>query len=85
MGFDLVVGNPPYIDYRKIDEQTKGVLAENSAIYKDSKEGSIYVYFIERSKEILSKNGSMIFINPIAYICQEAGFGLRNFIDKTSL
>lgn len=82
MGFDLVVGNPPYIDYRKIDEQTKGVLAKNSAIYKDSKEGSIYVYFIERSKEILSKNGSMIFINPISYICQEAGFGLRNFIDK---
>lgn len=82
MGFDLVVGNPPYIDYRKIDEQTKGILAKNSAIYKDSKEGSIYVYFIERSKEILSKNGSMIFINPISYICQEAGFGLRNFIDK---
>lgn len=82
MGFDLVVGNPPYIDYRKIDEQTKGILAKNSAIYKDNKEGSIYVYFIERSKEILSKNGSMIFINPISYICQEAGFGLRNFIDK---
>lgn len=82
MGFDLVVGNPPYIDYRKIDEQTKGILAKNSAIYKDSKEGSIYVYFIEKSKEILSKNGSMIFINPISYICQEAGFGLRNFIDK---
>lgn len=82
MGFDLVVGNPPYIDYRKIDEQTKGILVKNSAIYKDSKEGSIYVYFIERSKEILSKNGSMIFINPISYICQEAGFGLRNFIDK---
>ena len=82
MGFDLVVGNPPYIDYRKIDEQTKGILAKNSAIYKDSKEGSIYVYFIEKSKEILSKNGSMIFINPISYICQETGFGLRNFIDK---
>ena len=82
MGFDLVVGNPPYIDYRKIDEQTKGVLAKNSVIYKDSKEGSIYVYFIEKSKEILSKNGSMIFINPISYICQEAGFGLRNFINK---
>lgn len=81
-GFDLIIGNPPYIDYRKIDEQTKGVLAKNSAIYKDNKEGSIYVYFIERSKEILSKNGSMIFINPISYICQEAGFGLRNFIDK---
>ena len=82
IGFDLVVGNPPYIDYRKIDEQTKGVLAKNSVIYKDNKEGSIYVYFIEKSKEILSKNGSMIFINPISYICQEAGFGLRNFIDK---
>ena len=75
MGFDLVVGNPPYIDYRKIDEQTKGVLAKNSAIYKDNKEGSIYVYFIERSKEILSKNGSMIFINPISYIAKRQVLG----------
>ena len=80
--FDIVIGNPPYIDYRKIDEQTKSVLTKNSAIYKDGKEGSIYVYFIEMGKKILAQNGSIIFINPISYICQETGFGLRNFIDK---
>lgn len=51
-------------------------------IYKQNKEGSIYVYFIEKSKEILSENGNIIFINPIAYICQDFGAGLRNFIDK---
>ena len=82
MGFDLIIGNPPYIDYRAIDSKTKGFLNKKSMIYSISKEGSIYVYFIERAKEILSQSGNLIFINPIAYICQDSGKGLREFIDK---
>ena len=82
MGFDLIIGNPPYIDYRAIDSKTKDFLNKKSMIYSISKEGSIYVYFIERAKEILSQSGNIIFINPIAYICQDSGKGLREFIDK---
>ena len=40
------------------------------------------MYFIERAKNIISKSGNLIFINPIAYICQDSGKGLREFIDK---
>ena len=82
MGFDLVIGNPPYIDYRAINAETKDFLSKKSVIYSTNKEGSIYVYFIEKCKEILAQNGNLIFVNPIAYICQDSGRGLREFIDK---
>ncbi|GAA9026956.1 hypothetical protein Taitung203_09560 [Helicobacter pylori] len=49
LGFDCIIGNPPYIDYRKIDEKTKIFLSKFSSVYKKSKEGSIFVYFIERA------------------------------------
>ena len=76
MWFDLVVGNPPYIDYRAINPNTKDFLSKKSTIYKTNKEGSIYVYFIEWTKGLLATNGNLIFINPIAYICQDSGKGL---------
>ena len=82
MGFDLIIGNPPYIDYRAINSNAKDFLSKNSFIYNINKEGSIYVYFIEKAKDIISQNGNLIFINPIAYICQDSGKGLREFIDK---
>ena len=82
LGFDLVIGNPPYIDYRKIDTQTKLFLNKKSKIYKTNKEGSIFVYFIEKAKALIHSNGYCCFINPIAYICVDSGKGIRDFIDN---
>lgn len=81
-GFDIIIGNPPYIDYRKIDGKTKTSLSETSSVYKKSKEGSIYVYFLERFLLMLADKGNVSFINPIAYICQDSGKGIRTFIDN---
>ena len=80
--FDCVIGNPPYIDSRKIDPITKTGLSKSYEIYKDSKKGSIFVYFIERSKHLISRDGIISFINPISYICKITDTGIRNFIDK---
>ncbi len=84
LGFDCIIGNPPYIDYRKIDEKTKIFLSKFSSVYKKSKEGSIFVYFIERaSKLIIAKHYGLIsFINPIAYLCKPTDHGIRDYIDK---
>ncbi|WP_338075508.1 Eco57I restriction-modification methylase domain-containing protein [Helicobacter japonicus] len=82
LGFDLVIGNPPYIDYRSIDENTKISLRKNSFVYTNSKRGSIFVYFIEKAAKLIHKQGYCIFINPINYICQDSGAGIREFIDN---
>ena len=53
-GFDIVIGNPPYIDYRKIDDNTKKYL-DQFISYKYSKKGSIYIYFMEQGINLLKK------------------------------
>ena len=80
-GFDIVIGNPPYIDYRKIDKETKEALSKNSKVYKENKEGSIFVYFIEKAADLMNPKGNSVFINPISYIIADSGSGIRNFID----
>ncbi len=82
LGFDCIIGNPPYIDYRKIDEKTKIFLSKFSSVYKKSKEGSIFVYFIERASKLIIKHGEISFINPIAYLCKPTDHGIRDYIDK---
>ncbi|UOR86193.1 Eco57I restriction-modification methylase domain-containing protein [Helicobacter pylori] len=82
LGFDCIIGNPPYIDYRKIDEKTKIFLSKFSSVYKKSKEGSIFVYFIERVSQLIIKHGEISFINPIAYLCKPTDYGIRDYIDK---
>ncbi|MBT3582633.1 N-6 DNA methylase [Candidatus Woesearchaeota archaeon] len=78
-GFDVVIANPPYIDYRKIDSVTKSGLIYFNA-YKYTKTGSIYVYFIEFGASILKKNGTLIYINPYQYLTADSGYGIRKFI-----
>ncbi|GAA8193085.1 class I SAM-dependent DNA methyltransferase [Helicobacter pylori] len=82
LGFDCIIGNPPYIDYRKIDEKTKIFLSKFSSVYKKSKEGSIFVYFIERASQLIIKHGEISFINPITYLCKPTDQGIRDYIDK---
>ncbi len=82
LGFDCIIGNPPYIDYRKIDEKTKIFLSKFSSVYKKSKEGSIFVYFIELASQLIIKHGEISFINPIAYLCKPTDHGIRDYIDK---
>ncbi|GAA7444714.1 class I SAM-dependent DNA methyltransferase [Helicobacter pylori] len=82
LGFDCIIGNPPYIDYRKIDEKTKIFLSKFSSVYKKSKEGSIFVYFIESASQLIIRHGEISFINPIAYLCKPTDHGIRDYIDK---
>jgi hypothetical protein len=55
-GFDVIVGNPPYVEYSKVrkDYQIRGYQTESS--------GNLYAMCIERSYAILSKGSRFGFI-----------------------
>lgn len=78
-GFDIVIGNPPYVDYRKIDSITKKGLHDFET-YRATKNASLYVYFIEKGYDILNPNGTQVFINPCQYLSADSGFGLRKLM-----
>ena len=78
-GFDIVIGNPPYIDYRRIDETTKAGLNKYLS-YQMEKKGSLYVYFIEMGLGLLKPYARLYFINPYQYLSAESGRGIRSFL-----
>ena len=61
--FDFIVGNPPYIAYREIDEQNRKYLREN---YKSCSRGKFdYCYaFIEKALRMLSEDGILVQLVP---------------------
>lgn len=79
-GFDVVIGNPPYVDYRKIDDTSKKIFNKSYKLTKYSKNGSLYIYFIEKGMEILNQNRILSFINPYQYLSADSGFGIRKLI-----
>lgn len=84
-GFDIVIGNPPYVDYRKIDNITKCYLKKNSESYKNTKMASLYAYFIEKGIKLYNKKGFLIYINPYQYLSADSGNGIRSFIFKNNI
>ncbi|HEX2921442.1 MAG TPA: Eco57I restriction-modification methylase domain-containing protein, partial [Bacteroidales bacterium] len=79
-GFDVVIGNPPYIRQEAIKEY-KGYLGEFYRTFSSASD--IYVFFVEKSFEILNKGGVFSFIFPNKWMQAEYGIPLRNlFLTK---
>lgn len=84
-GFDIVIGNPPYVDYRKIDSLTKKYLGKNSICTKYTKMASLYIYFIEKGIKLYNDIGNLIYINPYQYLSADSGIGIRKFIFNNNI
>ena len=59
-GFDIIIGNPPYVEYAKVRDTYR---IKN---YETEKCANLYGFIIERSNNILNKNGIMGMIIPIS-------------------
>ena len=79
MGFDLVIGNPPYIDYREINAQTIEK-TKHYAVNQDSNRPNIYCYFAEMGIDIITNNGFLSFVNPIAMLQADFAYGTRKLL-----
>ena len=64
-GFDVVVGNPPYVEYSKIrkEYQLRGVSTQSC--------GNLYAYVIERSDNIMGRGGRFGMIVQLSYSCTD--------------
>lgn len=80
-GFDLIIGNPPYIRQEDIKE-LKPNLAKNYKVYKGTSD--IYTYFYELGFNVLRQNGVLSFITSNKYTRAGYGEALREFLLKNT-
>lgn len=79
-GFDIVIANPPYIEFKRLDSNQK---REFKNIFNSAKgKYDIYVIFIEHAKKLLRSGGSMVFINPTMFMKRDYGKAIRTFIGE---
>ncbi|MHB1440446.1 MAG: Eco57I restriction-modification methylase domain-containing protein [Cuniculiplasma sp.] len=77
-GFDIVIGNPPYIRIQEIEEKEISFLFHQTKIsegYLDT-----YMLFTETAVNLLRENGLLSFIMPLKFLTSNYGKGLRKFL-----
>ncbi len=79
-GFDVVIGNPPYVHLERIKETSVALKNANYETYHS--QGDIYCVFVEKGIEVLKAKGLISYIMPNKWL--QAGYGkpLREYFLK---
>lgn len=82
-GFDLIIGNPPYIRIQGLDKNSSQYYKKHFKVA--SKNYDIYILFIEQCFKLIKKQGVISFIMPHKWFNADFGVKLREFAkDKIS-
>ena len=78
-GFDIVIANPPYIEFKKQSQELKDSLKQ----YQTAKgKFDIFVCFMEKSSKLLKQGGVHCFINPTTFMKRDYGKATRDYTNK---
>ena len=84
-GFDVIIGNPPYVGYTRKNKSTGKAIIELYKISRDYKTlatSNLYAFTIERSYYLLEKEGKIGMIIPISAFSNNSMEKLQTFIKQ---
>lgn len=76
-GFDVIIGNPPYLEFREVDYTLKNYEAIDTA--------AIHAICIERSASLLHKNGCMSMIVPLSLVSTQRLKTVQNILERNHI
>jgi adenine-specific DNA-methyltransferase len=80
-GFDLVIGNPPYVQIQKLGAAQQRIFMQQG--FKTfSKTGDLYELFYEKGVKYLASNGILTFITSNKWMRAHYGLSTRSFFSK---
>lgn len=84
VGFDAIIGNPPYIRIQTMKEWTPIQVEYFKTRYSSASKGNydIYVVFVERALSLSNKNGKLGYILPHKFFNAQYGESLRALIAR---
>lgn len=83
VGFDCIVGNPPYISVSKLSETNKKALSKGGYESFESN-GDICMLFYEYGIELLKPNGLLMYITSNTWLRSDSGAGTRKYLENNS-
>jgi len=82
-GFDVIIGNPPYVRVDNLDVKDKNYWKKT--LKSSQGKYDLYYLFIEKSLMILKEKGKLGFIVPNKFCVAESAKELRNIIFSSSI
>lgn len=74
--FDIVIGNPPYVEHKKL-KYISPLLKKNYLTYSGT--ADLYVYFYENGIKNLKENGILVYITSNKFLKTSYGENLRKY------
>ena len=83
-GFDVIVGNPPYVVYTKKDKKTGIAISDIYSVknYKSLDCNNLYCFVMERSLSILHKTNRIGMIIPLSFTSAKNMLSIRNMFTE---
>jgi hypothetical protein len=84
--FDIIIGNPPYLRIQGLHENHESITNFIKNNFKSATgHYDYYILFIEKSLELLKKNGHLSFITPHKFTNAVFGKGIRKILSQNKL
>jgi Eco57I restriction-modification methylase len=74
-GFDVIIGNPPYVEYSKVREDY-----QVQETYRTLSCGNLYAFVLERAFHLTASDGFSGSIVPLSLVCTKRMEDLRSFV-----
>jgi len=83
-GFDIVIGNPPYVRQEKIKKDKPLLQKQGYEVFTST--ADLYVYFYEKGYQLLKQQGVLAYITSNKWMRAKYGENLRKFLkEKTTI
>ncbi|GIV04310.1 MAG: hypothetical protein KatS3mg015_3140 [Fimbriimonadales bacterium] len=79
-GFDVVIGNPPYVRHEEITDLKPALKKNFSSTFKST--ADLYVYFLERGVKLARHRGHLCYITSNSYLNASFADRLRVFLKQ---
>ena len=80
-GFDVIIGNPPYVEYGKVKNDYK----LQQGLYKTEPCANLYAFTYERCIQIVTQGGFIGLIIPVASVCTGRFSPLQDYFFQSGM